>query len=55
MGPMHSTSAKPPRLTGEALCAGYESRRVLDGVDQAVAEGKQTVLLGPNRSGKSTL
>ncbi|WP_064697917.1 ABC transporter ATP-binding protein [Halomonas caseinilytica] len=52
---MHSTSAKPPRLTGEALCAGYESRRVLDGVDLAVAEGKLTVLLGPNGSGKSTL
>ncbi|WP_275286057.1 ABC transporter ATP-binding protein [Halomonas elongata] len=52
---MPSIPAKPPRLTGEALCAGYESRRVLDGVDLAVAEGKLTVLLGPNGSGKSTL
>ncbi|PXX99487.1 ABC transporter ATP-binding protein [Halomonas sp. LBP4] len=52
---MPSTPAKPPRLTGEALRAGYESRRVLDGVDLAVAEGKLTVLLGPNGSGKSTL
>ncbi|MDN3556652.1 ABC transporter ATP-binding protein [Halomonas maura] len=52
---MSSTPAKPPRLTGEALHAGYESRRVLDGVDLAVAEGKLTVLLGPNGSGKSTL
>lgn len=52
---MPSTSAKPPRLTGEALHAGYESRRVLDGVDLTVAEGKLTVLLGPNGSGKSTL
>ncbi|TDX32747.1 iron complex transport system ATP-binding protein [Modicisalibacter xianhensis] len=52
---MSSTSAKPPRLTGEALHAGYESRRVLDGVDLTVAEGKLTVLLGPNGSGKSTL
>ncbi|WP_136248796.1 ABC transporter ATP-binding protein [Halomonas borealis] len=52
---MSSTPAKPPRLTGEALRAGYESRRVLDGVDLAVAEGKLTVLLGPNGSGKSTL
>jgi len=52
---MPATPAKPPRLTGEALRAGYESRRVLDGVDLAVAEGKLTVLLGPNGSGKSTL
>lgn len=52
---MPSIPAKPPRLTGEALCAGYESRRVLDGVDLTVAEGKLTVLLGPNGSGKSTL
>ncbi|MCH4561724.1 ABC transporter ATP-binding protein [Halomonas sp. EGI 63088] len=52
---MPSTPAKPPRLTGEALRAGYESRCVLDGVDLAVAEGKLTVLLGPNGSGKSTL
>ncbi|UYG06701.1 ABC transporter ATP-binding protein [Halomonas sp. M4R1S46] len=52
---MPSIPATPPRLTGEALRAGYESRRVLDGVDLAVAEGKLTVLLGPNGSGKSTL
>ena len=52
---MPSTPAKPPRLTGEALRAGYASRHVLDGVDLAVAEGKLTVLLGPNGSGKSTL
>ncbi|MFG6175941.1 ABC transporter ATP-binding protein [Halomonas sp. THAF12] len=52
---MPPTPAKPPRLTGEALCAGYESRRVLDGVDLDVPEGKLTVLLGPNGSGKSTL
>ncbi len=52
---MPSIPAKPPRLTGEALCAGYESRRVLDGVDLTVAEGKLTVLLGANGSGKSTL
>ncbi|MBB3230983.1 ABC transporter ATP-binding protein [Halomonas stenophila] len=52
---MPSIPATPPRLTGEALCAGYDARRVLDGVDLAVAEGKLTVLLGPNGSGKSTL
>ncbi|SHL70776.1 ABC transporter ATP-binding protein [Halomonas cupida] len=44
-----------PRLCGEGLHAGYESRRVLDDVDLSVAEGKVTILLGPNGSGKSTL
>lgn len=52
---MPSTPAKPSRLTGNALRAGYDSRRVLDGVDLTVAEGQLTVLLGPNGSGKSTL
>lgn len=52
MSPAPETS---PRLRGEALHAGYDSRRVLDGVDLTVAEGKLTVLLGPNGSGKSTL
>ncbi|QEM82729.1 ABC transporter ATP-binding protein [Halomonas binhaiensis] len=51
-------TVSPPshsRLRGEHLSAGYESRRVLDGVDLAIPEGKLTVLLGPNGSGKSTL
>ncbi|MDR5867380.1 ABC transporter ATP-binding protein [Halomonas koreensis] len=52
---MSPIPARPPRLTGEALHAGYEARPVLDGVDLAVPEGKLTVLLGPNGSGKSTL
>lgn len=43
------------RLAGESLTAGYEGRRVLDGVDFRVEEGRVTVLLGPNGSGKSTL
>ncbi|WP_339935832.1 ABC transporter ATP-binding protein, partial [Vreelandella glaciei] len=50
-----SHSHQPPRLKGEALHAGYDNRRVLDGVDIAIEEGKLTVLLGPNGSGKSTL
>ncbi|EHJ92678.1 ABC transporter ATP-binding protein [Vreelandella boliviensis] len=52
---MTQPSHQPPRLTGEALQAGYDTRRVLDGVDIAIEEGKLTVLLGPNGSGKSTL
>lgn len=52
---MTHPSYQPPRLTGEALHAGYDTRRVLDGVDIAIEEGKLTVLLGPNGSGKSTL
>ncbi|MDN3522206.1 ABC transporter ATP-binding protein [Halomonas ramblicola] len=43
------------RLQGDRLTAGYEGRRVLDGVDFRVEEGRVTVLLGPNGSGKSTL
>lgn len=52
---MTQSSHQPPRLTGEDLHAGYDTRRVLDGVDIAIEEGKLTVLLGPNGSGKSTL
>ncbi|MDQ7728711.1 ABC transporter ATP-binding protein [Halomonas sp. SpR8] len=52
---MTRPSHQSPRLTGEALQAGYDTRRVLDGVDIAISEGKVTVLLGPNGSGKSTL
>jgi len=50
-----SPSHHPSRLQGERLIAGYEGRRVLDGVDFQVEEGRVTVLLGPNGSGKSTL
>lgn len=45
----------PPRLCGEALCAGYSGRQVLADVDFKVQDGSVTVLLGPNGSGKSTL
>lgn len=53
--PMTLTSRITPRLRGESLHAGYEDKRVLDGVDIGIQEGKLTVLLGPNGSGKSTL
>ncbi len=43
------------RLQGEGLTAGYDGRRVIDGVDFRVADGRVTALLGPNGCGKSTL
>ncbi|WP_422103554.1 ABC transporter ATP-binding protein [Vreelandella sp.] len=52
---MPTASRSSSRLTADALQAGYESKRVLQGVDIAIEEGKLTVLLGPNGSGKSTL
>ncbi|WP_111412356.1 ABC transporter ATP-binding protein [Billgrantia lactosivorans] len=52
---MTSSPSAPARLQGVALAAGYEGRRVLDGVDFRVEEGRLTALLGPNGSGKSTL
>ena len=51
--PVYSHPAS--RLTADALHAGYDAKRILQGVDIAVAEGQLTVLLGPNGSGKSTL
>lgn len=50
-----SPSHHASRLRGEYLTAGYDDRRVLDGVDFHVEEARVTVLLGPNGSGKSTL
>ncbi len=52
---MPAYSHPASRLTADALHAGYDAKRILQGVDIAVAEGQLTVLLGPNGSGKSTL
>jgi len=52
---MPHSLAPHSRLAGDHLYAGYASRRVLNDVSLAVAEGQLTVLLGPNGSGKSTL
>lgn len=52
MTPFPSAQA---RLQGEDLAVGYGGKRVLDGVDFRVEEGRLTALLGPNGSGKSTL
>ncbi|GAB3848060.1 ABC transporter ATP-binding protein [Nesterenkonia populi] len=43
------------RLAAEGLCAGYDQRTVLNGLDLQIPEGSFTVIMGPNACGKSTL
>ena len=45
----------PPTLRCDAVGARYGARRVLEGVDLALAPGSVTAILGPNGSGKTTL
>lgn len=42
-------------LRAEDLVLAYGDHRVIDGLDVQVPEGRVTVLIGPNASGKSTL
>jgi iron complex transport system ATP-binding protein len=42
-------------LEGRALALGYDTRRVIDGLDVRIAEGRVTAVVGPNACGKSTL
>jgi iron complex transport system ATP-binding protein len=42
-------------LSASKLTAGYDGKRVLDGVDVDIAPGSLTVIVGPNACGKSTL
>ncbi|WP_428927753.1 ABC transporter ATP-binding protein [Marinibacterium sp. SX1] len=42
-------------LEARGLAAGYAGRRVIEGLDLAIARGRFTALLGPNGCGKSTL
>ncbi|MBD3894915.1 ABC transporter ATP-binding protein [Halomonas sp. ML-15] len=52
---MDTSRSQACRLLGEGLTAGYEDHQVLENIDFRVAEGRLTVLLGPNGCGKSTL
>ena len=45
----------PPSLATEALCMGYGTRRVIDGLDVSLPDAKVTAIVGPNGCGKSTL
>ncbi|MBB5850512.1 ABC transporter ATP-binding protein [Amycolatopsis umgeniensis] len=42
-------------LAAHGIAAGYEGRRVLDGLTAGIDKGSITALVGPNASGKSTL
>lgn len=43
------------RLQAQAISAGYEATKVLDGVTLRIPDGCVTALVGPNGCGKSTL
>jgi iron complex transport system ATP-binding protein len=42
-------------LRADGLVLGYEGRRVVEGLDLVVPNGRVTVIVGPNACGKSTL
>ena len=44
-----------PLLTASGVALAYRGRRVLDGVDLALAPAETLALLGPNGAGKTTL
>lgn len=44
-----------PMYRLESISKSYDGERVLDNVTLTVSRGKRTVLIGPSRSGKSTL
>jgi iron complex transport system ATP-binding protein len=47
--------ASAPRLAARGLSAGYPGRRVIEGLDLAIASGRITMIIGANACGKSTL
>jgi branched-chain amino acid transport system ATP-binding protein len=42
-------------LEVQALVAGYQGRKILDGVSLYVGDGEQVAIVGPNGAGKTTL
>ena len=52
---MNSPHGAATALLIEGLEAGYDERRVLEGIDARLERGEAAALLGPNGSGKSTL
>ncbi|UOE44576.1 ABC transporter ATP-binding protein [Agromyces larvae] len=42
-------------LRAHAVSIGYDGRRVIEGLDLEIPEGRVTVIVGPNACGKSTL
>jgi iron complex transport system ATP-binding protein len=42
-------------LRADGLSLGYDGRRVVEGLDVALPDGRVTVIVGPNACGKSTL
>ena len=51
----NNTSVSVPPISVTDLYAGYESQRVLNGINLEVLPEKITALIGPNGHGKSTL
>ncbi len=43
------------RLAARDLAVAYGERRILDGLDVEIPDGRTTVVIGPNACGKSTL
>ena len=52
---LDATSAKPPLLQADGLCAGYGTAMVLHGVSLQLNAGEVVGLLGRNGMGKTTL
>jgi len=49
------TRSAPHTLRAESLTLAYDGRRVIEGLDLEIPDGRITAIVGPNASGKSTL